>query len=188
MRTVTVKLESASAYSQSKAFEVDRLEGETPDAAETRTWRQKCHVDPKTGNVFIPPMAFTLGLQFAAKRIGKKIPGAGNKTYAKMIEGGVMCTEPVVLPIKPSEVACERVHVNVDGVRGSGKRVFKNYPRIDEWKGTVTFHVLSDELPEKVFEDTLTYAGLFAGIGRFRPEKGGYLGRFTVKSVSWGRA
>ena len=187
MRTAVCHLISTSPYSQSKAFEIDRLEGETLDAKESRTWREKCHSLPD-GRVFIPPMAFTLALQYAAKRMGLKIPGGGNKTYSKTFQGGVLCIDPIVLPNLKSEVACERVHVNADGVRGSGKRVFKNFPLIAEWKGQLVVQILSDEIPENVFETTLDYAGKFAGIGRFRPENGGYLGRFQATKVVWGQS
>ncbi len=184
MRTATCQLVSLSAYSQSKAFEVDRLEGETLDMKETRTWREKCHSLPD-GRLFIPPMAFTLGLQYAAKRMGRKVPGAGNKTYTKSFENGILCLEPVVLAVTKATVACERVHVNADGVRGSGKRVFKNFPIVPEWKGTLVAQVLMEDIPNALFEETLQFAGAFAGVGRFRPEKGGYLGRYEAKSVKW---
>jgi hypothetical protein len=186
MRVAVCSLSSTSPYSQSKAFEIDREEGETLDAKESRTWREKCHVT-QDGHIFIPPMAFTLALQYAAKRMGLKIPGGGAKTYSKTFQGGILCIDPIVLPVLKAEVLCERVHVHADGVRGSGKRVFKNFPLVAAWKGQLKVQVLSDEIPEKVFEDTLDYAGKFAGIGRFRPENGGYLGRFEVAKVVWGQ-
>jgi hypothetical protein len=31
----------------------------------------------------------------------------------------------------------------------------------------------------------LTMAGMFIGIGRFRPEKGGTNGRFKIESIDW---
>jgi hypothetical protein len=79
----------------------------------------------------------------------------------------------------------ERVHANADGVRGSGKRVWRNFPRIDEWSGVIEFSVIAPESPKDVFEEMLIYSGLAVGVGRFRPEKGGYFGRFEVVKLAW---
>lgn len=184
MRTAVCHLESTSPYSQSKPFEADRREDESPDERETRTWRDKCHATPD-GHLFIPPMAFTWAIQFSAKRMGRPIPNSRGKTYTKMFEGGIICMDPIVLPDTKDRVTCERVYVNADGVRGSGKRVFKNFPMVPEWSGKLIVQLLNDAIPTELFEETLTYAGKFCGIGRFRPERGGYLGRFIVKKIHW---
>lgn len=184
MKIATAHLVSVSPYSQSRAHEVPKLERETSAAYEERTWRDRCHTTPD-GNIFIPPMAFKMGLDAAAKMLGRQIPGKGKSTYTKFFLTGVLVTEPVVLPVKKDDVPGERIHANADGVRGSGKRVFRTYPRIDEWTGDVQFHVLADEITRDVFEDHLKQAGSFVGIGRFRPQSGGFFGRYSVKSVEW---
>lgn len=185
-KIATVTLNSAAPYSQSRNYadEVPKLERETADAYETRTWRNKCHVMPD-GKVFIPPMSFKMGLDKAASMLGRQIPGKGKSTYTKFFLSGVLVMEPLILPLTKDETALDRIYANADGKRGSGKRVWRNFPRVDSWTGEVVYHVLADEITEGVFAEFLAQAGAFVGIGRFRPENGGYYGRYEVGKVKW---
>jgi len=45
--------------------------------------------------------------------------------------------------------------------------------------------IVNDTITEDVFTQHIQEAGKFVGIGQFRPENGGYFGRFTVESVKW---
>jgi hypothetical protein len=184
VKTAIAHLKSISPYSQSRAHQADKLNRETGEEYEERTWREKCHVD-SAGYITIPPMAFKQGLDRAAQMLGLQIPGKGKTTYTKFFLSGVMCIDPLTLPEKAETVRGERIHANVDGKRGSGKRVFRTFPCIDEWRGNVTFHVIADEITQDVFERVLAQSGSFVGIGRFRPENGGYFGRFKIEKVEW---
>ena len=188
MKIATATLKSVSPYSQSRSYshEIEKLNKEGAGEYEERTWRNKCHTT-KDGKVFIPPMSFKMGLDTAAKMLGRRIPGKGQSTYSKFFKSGVLCMEPAVLPIEGETIPGDRLYANADGVRGSGKRVWRIFPRIDEWQADVQFHVLADEITEDVFEDHLTQAGAFVGIGRFRPENGGFYGRYSVEKVSWSK-
>jgi hypothetical protein len=182
MKTCTVKFDGQAPYSASRAHCADKLPKETPDAYEERTWAEKAHT--QNGSVVIPPMAFKMAVDRAAKMLGRQIPGKGKATYTKFFESGVIVTEPAkVAPVEA--IQKERIHANADGVRGSGKRVWRNFPRVDQWGGTVQFHIIADEITPDVFEETVRYAGLAVGVGRFRPERGGYFGRFVVDSFAW---
>lgn len=182
MKTCTVTFTGQAPYSASRAHQAEKLPKETASAYEDRTWRNKAHIEHDM--VVIPPMAFKIGLDRAAKMLGRQIPGKGKSTYTKFFESGVIVTAPV--PIAPaSAIECEKVHANADGVRGSGKRVWRSFPRIDQWRGSVEFHIIADEVTPEVFEETIRYAGLAVGVGRFRPERGGYFGRFAVEQCSW---
>jgi hypothetical protein len=182
MKTAIATLVSVAPYSASRAHEEAKLDKETADAYEKRTWMQKAHV--KNGQVYIPAMAFKIGLDRAAKMLGRQIPGKGKSTYTKFFESGVLVTEPAFIA-SADAIECERVHANADGVRGSGKRVWRMFPRIDDWKTDVTFHVLANEITPDIFEEHLKQAGAFVGVGRFRPEKGGFFGRYRVEKVRW---
>jgi hypothetical protein len=185
-RIATATLISAAPYSQSRSYshEVEALPRETKEAYEERTWRNKCHTMPD-GRVFIPPMAFKMSLDRAVQVIGRQVPGKGKATYTKFFVSGVLVMEPVPLPQTKEDVACDRIHANSDGVRGSGKRVWRNFPRFDNWKADVNFYILADEITEDVFDEALRQSGAFVGIGRFRPEKGGFYGRFEVADIKW---
>jgi hypothetical protein len=191
VKTVIASIEGMSPYSQSKSYEVDKLQGEGFDDYEKRTWRNRLHVDAK-GIVFIPPMAFKNALSETAKFLSISIPGKGKATYTKHFEAGVLAVEPPSLGIRAEDVQGERLFVPADGRRGSGKRVYKYFPMIPPgWKCDVVFLIVDDTVLQTsingdftVFEDVLRKCGQFVGIGRFRPRNNGFYGRFEVKEVA----
>ncbi len=188
MKTIIASVQGTSAYSQSKAYEVDKLPGEGFDDYEKRTWRNRMHVNEQ-GEVYIPPMAVKNALAEAAKFLSIGVPGKGKATYTKNFEAGVMCIEPALLGVKAADVDYERLFVPTDGRRGSGKRVYKCFPLIPPgWQTTFEFLVLDDTVlqswsgnkEQTVFEYVLNATGSFIGLGRFRPRNNGFYGRFKV--------
>lgn len=184
MKVCTAHLKSVSAYSQSRAHPTPKLEKESPDDYERRTWREKCHYDAD-GALFIPGMSFKMALDSAAKFLGHKIPGRRNATYTKHFLSGVLVLDNAPINIKKDEVEEERLYVNADGVRGSGKRVWRSFPLIHEWETELAFYIADETITEKVFVDHLQEAGKFIGVGRFRPQSGGFKGRFEVVGSTW---
>jgi hypothetical protein len=178
-------MESVSPYSQSQYYQTERLERETPDDYEKRTWRDRISTNVD-GYVFIQPMAFKKSLDAGAKFAGERIKGKGQATYSKRFLAGVLVVEPLVLPVKKTDVVGDWLFVPSDGVSGSGKRVPKCFPVIPSWKGTVEYLILDDgTINEDVFERTHREAGTFVGIGRFRPERGGFYGRYRATKFEW---
>ena len=184
MRVAVATLEGNAPYSQSKFIAEPKKNKEGPRDYEERTWRERCHAD-KEGNLFIPPMAFKNCISEAARYLGEKIPGKGNATYSKHFEAGIIVFSPLPLPVHKDKVPGEWLFVPSDGKKGGGKRVMKCFPVIQEWKGDVEFNILDSTITEEMFERYLTEAGNFIGIGRFRPIRGGFYGRFMVKKVKW---
>lgn len=186
MKTATVTLKSTSPYSQSRPyeFEVAKLERETKDAYERRTWRSRCHVNTD-GKIFIPPMSFKNCLDGAARYLSLQIPGQGKKTYTKKIEAGLMITDPLVLPVKADDVEGQWLYVNADGKRGGNTRVWRCFPLVNAWQGEIEIHVLDEIITKEVLEQHMEEAGKFIGIGRFRPENRGFFGRFQVQKLKW---
>lgn len=189
IRTVTATLRSTSPYSPSRFTENDLPlnKGEKKDDYEERCWRHKAYAH-KDGSIYIPPMAFKIGLDAAAKMSGRQVPGKGKATYTKYFLSGVLVLEGPTLPIKRDELPdtqCDRIHCNSNGIRGSGSRVWRLFPRIDDWEADVQFTILSDEIEQDVFEETLEQAGQFIGVGRFRPQNGGFYGRYSVDKCVW---
>lgn len=186
MKRVIAKLEGISPYSQSQVLTESKSAKESHEDFEQRIWRSRLHVDAK-GMVYIPPTAFKNALSEAAKFLSIQIPGSGKATYTKHFEAGVLCADPVPLGIAAKEVEGERLFLPASGKRGDGKRVWKTYPRINEWTGEVIFHVVDETVLQThrdtemtVFEHVLTQAGSIIGLGRFRPRNNGYYGRFIV--------
>jgi hypothetical protein len=187
MHIAIASLRSTSPYSQSK--NIDKLEHpekakESKDTYEERIWRHKAHVS-SDGYIEIPPTAFAGALMGAAKRLQLQVPGKGKTQYTKYFEAGVQVMDALKLPIKIDDVPRDRLFLNADGKVGGGTRVYRSFPRIDSWSGDVTFYVLDDLIPEDVFTKVLRSAGMLVGIGRFRPEKRGFYGRFSVTALKW---
>jgi hypothetical protein len=179
-------LKFTAPYSMSRAHETPLLEKEGPDDFEKRTWREKAHFD-SSGRIFAPPMAFKQALDRQAKYLGEKIAGARGATFTKHFSAGVMCIDPVYLTLpsgKPSTkdtLGVTKIHANSDGVRGGGKRLWRYFPEVEMGATcTVRFVVLDEVIRPDLLERYLREAGKFTGVGRFRPEKGGYYGRFDV--------
>lgn len=186
MKIALAHLKSASPYSQGRPVQSSKDRNETHEAFEERTWRERLHVN-EHGNVFIPPMSFKNAIGEAAKYKSLQIPGKGKSTYTKHFEAGVLCKETLDLGVKAAEVPGERLFVPADGVRGSGKRVWKIFPIIVSWVGVVEFLILDEIITEEVFTTHLIDAGSFIGVGRFRPRNNGYYGRFSVEKVEFGK-
>ena len=176
------KIKGISPYSQSKVVQEPREPKETADDHEKRTWRERLHVTQE-GFVFIPPMTLKNCLSEAAKYLSIQIPGKGKSTYTKHFEAGILIIEPIVLPIKKEDVPGEWLFVPSDGKRGGSKRVMKCFPCIHEWGGEFVVNVFDETITQDVLEQHLREAGQFIGIGRFRPRKNGYYGRFALQSL-----
>lgn len=187
MKTCIATLESRTPYSQSRQIDLDvfpRKEKETIAEHEERLWREKATYNAD-GVVCIPQMALKMAVDEAVKRLNLGIPGRGKSTYTKFFAAGQLCAEDVPIGVRKDDLECIKIWANADGVRGSGKRVIRRFPYIMSWSGVATFEILDDIITKEVFEKALKEAGSLIGIGRFRPEKGGFLGRFVVKSTRW---
>lgn len=184
MKIATAELVSVSPYSQSRFYEVDKKDKESPADAEVRTWRERCHAN-EDGFLFIPPMAFKNCIAEAAKFLSIQVVGKGKATWTKSFVAGVLVVEALTLPIKKSDVVGESVRVNSRGIRGGPANITKTFPLIPKWSGKVVFHIIDNAITEEIFMLHLKEAGQLIGVGRFRPRNGGYYGRFSVKKLDW---
>lgn len=179
-------LEGISPYSQSK-FLGERPADRDPGAWEKEVWKQRMHVD-SDGYVVIPPMAVKYSMIEAARSSGDKIKGQRNATWTKQLVQGLLPVPSWYVLVGGDKYHIDNVQgeplmLNADGKRGGSTRVERIMPYIPAgWTADVALHVTSPALidnPDRV-ERYMEYAGQFIGIGRWRPEKGGIYGRFTV--------
>lgn len=201
MKTAVFKLTSASPYSQSRLHGTPKTEKESHADYETRTWVEKAHFEP-SGEMFIPPMAFKQALDKIATRLGK-IPGKGAATYTKHFKGGVLITDPLGVGVMRSDFDEDLEEldgdphrqdtlrswggfVNADGKRGSGTRVFRRFPEVKSWSGNLSVMILDEVVTKSLIEESMSEAGKFIGIGRYRAENGGLYGRFHAELVEFG--
>lgn len=84
-----------------------------------------------------------------------------------------------------NEVWGDWIFTPADGVPGSGKRVWKCYPIITQWRGTVDVAIVDETITEDIFKQVLEQAGLLIGLGRFRVRNRGTYGRFLVEKMTW---
>lgn len=185
IRIAHCNIESVSPYSQSRYHDLPYLEQESHDQYRDRTWREHLHYDEKTKEVHVPPMALKNCITLAAGRLGMKIKGKGMKTFSQYFKSGILVTSPMLLGLFRDDVPGEKLFLPSDGKAGSGSRVMKMYPRIEAWKGVAEFLVIDNIISDEVFERHLIEAGKYIGLGRFRPERNGYYGRFKVNSIKW---
>lgn len=184
MKIVEVDLVSTTPYSQSRMHDEPKLDREQMDDYERRTWREKCSAND-AGEIVIPCMALKQCLDRAAKTFAGQIPGKGKATYSKHFLSGTLCEADVPIGVAKADVDMVKIVANADGVRGSGKRVKRLFPVIPSWRGTAVFHILDDTVTIPVFEKAIKDAGQYVGIGRFRPENGGFNGKFTPAAFRW---
>jgi len=184
MKIATVKINGISALSMGRYIQTEKLPKELPQDYEARCWRERIHRD-KDGWVIIPPMMFVKSIHSAASYLGMQIIGKGKATYTKHFKAGIRCNQPLILPVKVDEVEGEWYLVPSDGKTGGTTRVQKCFPVIDEWGGDLTVYVLDDLITEDVFREHINTAGQLIGIGRFRPERGGFYGCYNAEIKNW---
>ena len=183
----TVTIKGLTPYSQSRQHDDSLLEGESKDDHDKRTWRSKLNVETRNGvdTVVIPAHGLHQAIAAAAKYSKKKIPGQRNATWTAKFTADITLLENPSLNIDPATVPSVQISSNVNGIRGSGSRVPRRFPVMTEWESTFDVYILDAIITEDVFREMLALAGMFIGIGRFRPENGGTNGRFTIKSLVW---
>ena len=183
----TLTIKGLSAYSQSRQHDDPKLEGENSDAYDLRTWRSKLNVATREGRetVVIPAHGIQQAFAAAAKYSKRQIPGQGKATWTAKFTAGLMILEDPNLHINPAEVGMITISANADGIRGSGKRVTRRFPIMPEWSATFEVYILDSIITQDVFREMVEISGMFIGLGRFRPEKGGTNGRFKIANLAW---
>lgn len=184
IRTATVTITGISPLSQSHPQPEAKLPGENHDAFDERTWRSKLNTSA-AGTIIIPPHGMHQAIAAAAKYSGKQIPGQGKKTWTAKFTTGLAFLDEIDTGIPADAAQCIVISANADGVRGSGKRVTRRFPIVYQWSSTFDVTVLDPIITDAVFAEMLEIAGMFIGVGRFRPEKGGQNGRFKIDAIEW---
>lgn len=182
-KTAICKLSSLSPYNQSRQHFVPKKDKETHADYEARTWRDKGHYD-ENGMAYIPPMAFKTCLAVAAQMMDRVIPGRGKTKYTKYFKSGIMVTDGLPLGVSKKDVEPQWLSMSGTGRKGE-MGVLRAFPHFMSWAGEISFAILDETITKEIFKEFLIEAGNFTGIGQYRPEKGGHLGRFELLSIRW---
>ena len=180
-----VTLRGTAPMSQSRQHYSDKQEGESHDEYDRRTWREKCNYDAETGIMHIPAMALKFAVDAAAKRLEIPDPDNRRAKMTKNFVSGVLCDNNLPIGIHKDKVGSVTISANVDGRRGSGRRVPRTFPQVASWQGETSFIILDEKIKAEMFERALSMAGQAIGVGQFRPENGGINGRFEIVSVDY---
>lgn len=184
----TVTLKSFSPYSQSRLHDEPKMKGEQTGDYDKRTWQSKAHIT-EAGTLGIPASSLTQAIAEAAKYSKKQIPGQGKATWTAKFKSGIMLTETL---IDTGIVLTDRDFLDVmcdaQGKTGSAvsSRVSRRFPQVPSWSATFDAWILDPIITEDVFREMVELAGMFIGIGRWRPVmNGGQNGRFTIEKLKW---
>lgn len=178
------KIRSNSPIQFGQHYVVDTLDNENKNDYEKRTWRERGHYDDKN-NAVIPSSFFKRAIEEAAKLAGRRIPGQGKATYTKHFLSGIQVEHDINLKVKKDKIEGKWVFVSSDGTRGGSSRVSKCFPTVPKWEGTLEVTIFTDKITKEIFTITLKEAGLFTGLGVYRPLNGGTNGRFEVISIKF---
>lgn len=183
---VILKSATGSSLSCSRQHRSDFKDGESHEDYDARTWREKANYDEE-GIVFIPAIAFKQAMDLAAKRLAIPDPDNKRANFTKYFVSDVICENNLSIGVHKDKMPSITINANVDGVRGSGKRVPRTFPQIGSWRGTTSFLIMENKIKCEHFEKVLAMAGQSIGVGQFRPEKGGLNGRFKIEKITYER-
>ena len=182
IKELKIKFSSLSPVLFCKHINAEKLEGETPQQQEERTWKQRAHYD-SLGKVMIPGFMLQSSLEPAAKLLGKRVNnakmGKALTHYIRLIQiTGDICT-----PITESTLEGKIAFVSANGQVG-GSKVPRTYPIIPKWEGVliVSYPTIGNVLNDDLVMEHLQVAGNFIGVGHWRPgaPSCGNFGRFSV--------
>jgi predicted CxxxxCH...CXXCH cytochrome family protein len=181
--TAVCTIEGISPLCQSRYHAEPKLEGETDDAYDLRTWRKHLHI--KRDTVHIPQKAMHDALTSAAQYSKRKIPGQGKATWTQKFASGIALLNDIDLGIDPDTVDNVPVYCHSNGRPGSGSRVLRHFPIMPRWTATFEVIILDPIVTQDIFTDTLEQAGMYIGVGQNRPQNRGIHGRFRVLKIEW---
>lgn len=181
---VICTIESVSPLSWSRKHNIPKEKKESSAAHDKRTWRERLHYD-EHGIAEIPGEAFKQCVVDAARLVQMKVPDHPRQTFTDRLRAGVVVLQALSLGIAREEVKGETLFVPSNGKHGGGARVDRCFPLIPRWGGKLPFGILDKTITPDVFEEHFNEAAILIGVGRFRPIKGGFYGRFRITDYEW---
>jgi hypothetical protein len=122
----------------------------------------------------------------------RRINAELSATWTKKFESGITLLDDPLLretpqgpPLAPDSARMIAISAGANGKRGPGTRVTRRFPVWDKWATTFDVHILDPAITRDVFKEMVEIAGIFIGIGRFRPQNAGGNGRFQVARLEW---
>jgi hypothetical protein len=176
---VTIHIKGESPYSASRFHGIEKNADEGNEEHDKRCARHKLHTNGD-GLVIIPGIQLKLSLHAIAKYLGKKVPERARATYTKHFEAGTMPLTDINLGVKPEDFDIIALRCDSKGSKKKTSEVTRYFPVIQKWGGDIDFMIMDPIIKPDVFEEHVEQAGLFNGLGRWRPGNGGMNGRFSA--------
>ncbi len=124
------------------------------------------------GIIYEPASHLEGCLKQASKTL--KIPGKRGATYSKLV-GSALSVSPDAIPHNIQKYTIDARPVVIQRAR-----IVRYRPIFADWELSFEVLIADDQLPVEVVKQALDHAGIYVGIGDFRPGKGGKFGKFMV--------
>lgn len=128
------------------------------------------------GKYYIPARYF----EGALIEAGKSFKGKGKATLSKIM-GSMVSISPEAI-ILTNQKWIEDVQVGVNPMTKGRMQIRR--PRFDKWGAKFELTVSTDDIPRDIMQGVLIHAGLYVGVGDWRPAKKGKYGKFTLKTFN----
>lgn len=191
LTAIHFKIVGTSPYSQSRQVELveSKRADESHDEFDERTWRLKAQTGPDGDSIVIPAHGMHQAIVEGAKR-GRLLPSARKKQTEVLhsrLAQGIMLTDDLATDMKLSQAQKVALPCDAKGKRGAAasSRVIRRFPVWQSgWAATFDVMLLDETLTIEDLTAAVRWAGLVAGLGRFRPANGGHNGRFNIESAT----
>lgn len=174
MKEIQVRIKGMSPLIQHR-FVVDGADSPSKKRTGVPNWKDEGELalyrSPE-GEIYQPASHLERSLQEAGKTI--KIQGKRGATYGKFI-GSAVEVYPEAIPH-----IIDKYEIDARPVVVQRARIIRYRPIFNEWELAFTIRINDDQLPVEVIKQALDHAGLYVGIGDYRPQKGGKYGKFMV--------
>jgi hypothetical protein len=144
---------------------------------ENRISHLKAHVDDK-GIMFIPACALADCICAMAKKAGDKKKGL--QTWAKTFDTGIESEENLSLGVHINKSERHSGFFRVSKEKDT--RIYKSFPMVSNWKCKASLLVEDDSIPVDKIKEYAELAGRRIGLGSFRKQNKGMMGKFLVKN------
>ena len=124
------------------------------------------------GKLYQPSDHIERSMAIAAAQF--KIQGKRGATYSKLV-GSTVEVYPFAIPHKHQEW-----EVDARPVRIQKARIIRYRPWLAKWELDFELRLMDDQLDTSVIKQILDHAGLYVGIGDWRPDTKGKYGKFMV--------
>lgn len=145
------------------------------DYGTPREQAEKTAYKDDDGTIWIP----SVWLKGAITTISSDYKVPGSRKSLKSIIGGTILPVEEKCYFQPS-LKIKDIEVDSRPVVIQRARVMRHRARIEKWRLSIDFFLDESLLDEKTFNQLICESGKRAGIGDYRPQKGGPFGRFVL--------